>query len=148
MIACVCGRYNVAPPLRKDGSLYSTKSYPNHPCTKWAGDSYFNYIWLYTLSHELCLEFHYRYGKAHAGKATLDNFDNTGVLAALPTIMRTPVPLCMPAELKHPTGDPVQSYRNCYNVAKKDIAFWNKNRPAPPWFNRGHVANFEAGEVL
>jgi hypothetical protein len=30
-------------------------------------------------------------------------------------------------------GDPVQSYRNFYNVAKKSFATWKK-RPTPEWF--------------
>jgi hypothetical protein len=53
---------------KKDGTPYSTEkgAFRNHPCTKWAAESYENLAWLIRHGHALCNEYRHRYGKIHA----------------------------------------------------------------------------------
>jgi hypothetical protein len=106
-------------------------SHKNHPCAIWARECMENYVWLCDLGIELCKEYTYRYGKRHKSQdiiewcmINLPNIEEKGVL--------TPFKLAMPDECK--VGDPVESYREYYNVFKKDFAKW-KNRDTPKWFN-------------
>jgi hypothetical protein len=105
-------------------------SHKNHPCAIWARECMENYVWLCDLGIELCKEYTYRYGKRHKSQdiiewcmINLPNIEEKGVL--------TPFKLAMPDECK--VGDPVESYREYYNVFKKDFAKW-KNRDTPKWF--------------
>lgn len=106
-------------------------SHKNHPCAIWARECIENYVWLCDLGIELCKEYTYRYGKRHKSQdiiewcmINLPNIEEKGGL--------TPFRLAMPDECK--VGDPVESYREYYNVFKKDFAKW-KNRDVPKWFN-------------
>jgi hypothetical protein len=106
-------------------------SHKNHPCAIWARECVENYVWLCDLGIELCKEYTYRYGKRHKSQdiiewcmINLPNIEEKGEL--------TPFRLAMPDECK--VGDPVESYREYYNVFKKDFAKW-KNRDVPKWFN-------------
>ena len=52
-------------PLTKAGTPY-LGGYKNHPCTRWAGDSWANLDWLALHAIALCDEFEDRFGKEHA----------------------------------------------------------------------------------
>ena len=46
----------------------------------------------------------------------------------------TPHPQCMPDEYKCASDESVLAYRKYYVNDKKDIAKWEKSRPAPDWY--------------
>lgn len=46
-------------------------SYPNHPCTQWAGDNRANFNWLLTLGEQLALQYTKRFQKHHACEEAL-----------------------------------------------------------------------------
>lgn len=58
---------------KKDGSPYATKkgAFRNHPCTKWASESYENLAWLIQHGYSLCDEYEHRFSKEHSCKKTL-----------------------------------------------------------------------------
>ncbi len=121
-------------------SIYEPNTAPykrthyNHPCAVWARESWANYYWLYKHGIALCNEYHYRYGKQHKSLAVIvwcwENikFDLFARVDEHDPISFTK---CMPDEYK--VDDIVQSYRNYYKSAKKDIAKWTK-RPIPDWW--------------
>ena len=58
---------------KADGKPYNTEkgAFRNHPCTKWAAQSYANTAWLIAHGCALVAEYHRRYGKIHACAKTL-----------------------------------------------------------------------------
>ena len=103
--------------------------YTNHPCTKWAADSFDNYIWLCTLNLKMCYEYTKRYGRKHAGEAI-----TIWYLANAPIIEQkgmTPFAQAMPDECKN--VDTVTAYRDYYVKHKKEFARWNHSE-MPEWF--------------
>ena len=103
----------------------------NHPCAKWCRESLENYNWLVDHFLALCEEYTYRYGKKHKCYGEL-----SFMLASPPHKLTefdwTDPPLAMPDEYK--TDDLVESYRNYYNGAKRNMYKWTK-RDAPEWAN-------------
>lgn len=103
--------------------------YINHPCTKWAGESLDNYMWLTELTSEMCKEYTRRYGKKHAGedinKWYSENHPN------LPLIGMTPFAQAMPEDVKN--KDVVMSYRNYYKKYKNSFAKWSHSEK-PNWW--------------
>ena len=108
----------------------------HHPCTVWTCETSGNYVWHYLHYVALSEEYTYRYGKSH-GAFTNNNIGS--VLANLPKNIkpgsRGKFPIAMSA---YPEciieEDPINSYRNYYNVAKKSFAVWTK-REVPEWFH-------------
>jgi len=102
----------------------------NHPSAVWVRESTQHYHWLFSLFHELLVEYTHRYGKHHACERLLD------VLSATPTNLRdngfVQPPLAMPDECKI-SSDAVECYREYYRVHKKAMSTW-KNRDIPFWF--------------
>jgi len=119
----------------------------NHPCTLWTGDSMDNYNWLWLHGMELCFEYTRRYNKIHkCQQVIMDlsypspskfNFDN---------YFGTPHPQCMPDEYKCASDDAVLAYRKYYVNDKKDIAKWDKSRPAPDWYTNKKVKEWRMRE--
>ena len=105
-------------------------SHKNHPCSIWVRECVENYVWLCDLGLELCKEYTYRYGKRHKSQDVIE-----WCLVNQPNLIEngdiTKFALAMPDEYK--VMDVVESYRNYYMGAKKDLCEW-KNRPAPEWF--------------
>jgi hypothetical protein len=93
----------------------------NHPSAIWTRESIDNWIWLRDLAEALNYEFMYRYNHIKNHKA-FDKILSLGI---------TPFRLAMPDDVK--VEDPIQSYRNYYNVYKQHIATWT-NRDMPEWF--------------
>lgn len=117
--------------VENDELFYKT-THQNHPSAIWCRQTEGNYVWLHQLLRKLCHEYSYRYDKIH-------KCERIGLVAALeqiPTNINAgalqPFAMAMPDDCKGP--DPVQAYRNYYMRYKKDIATWNKARPAPNWF--------------
>lgn len=141
MISVALAHYDYLPAKKKDGNYYSTKAYKNHPCTRWVKESSGNFMWLYMMTYHLCIEFHKRYGKFHAGQAsllTLREGEENSTMARLmsentyPHLGFTHPAQAMPDFCKNP--NPVIAYRNYYNLSKWEFARWDKGTAAPFWF--------------
>lgn len=104
------------------------KTHYNHPCAIWTRESKENYLWTLEFGISLCGEYTYRYGKVHKCVSVLDWCLNHPPLAE--KLEFTPFALAMPDEYK--CDDPVQSYRNYYNGAKRHLFKWTK-REVPEW---------------
>jgi hypothetical protein len=110
-------------------------SHKNHPCAIWTRESLSNYLYLCDLGLELCKEYTYRYGKRHKSQDVIE-----WCLINKPDIHDvdfTAPPLAMGDEFKI-GNDVIESYRNYYREAKKDICNW-KNREIPEWFSKNEV---------
>lgn len=118
-------------PVLKATRVY-LDTHANHPCGLWVRDSKANYLWTHDLLVATCREYTYRYGKIHKMESSglLDTLATTPLLS--PEISLTPFPLAMPDEYK--VDCPVQSYRNYYLGAKREILSY-KNRKEPDWIN-------------
>lgn len=127
-------------PKTQSGNVRSY-SHIHHPISKWAKESYPNFIWTLAHAKELCREFNFRFGKDHFCHKFIDWC--LGELPDNPPAMpQTEQPQCFKAypECIVP-GDPVAGYRNYYRVAKKTFdmrgkiahATWT-NREIPEWF--------------
>ena len=119
-------------PLTKSGNPYRG-GYMNHPCTRWAGKCVGNYFWLGLHGLSLCMEYTFRYNKKHACQEAIEHM--MALMNYIPgSHGTTPFVLAMPDEYKD--RDAVKAYRRYYINEKRDIAEWNKGRPAPSWFVR------------
>lgn len=103
--------------------------YANHPCTKWAAQSYDNYMWLCHLNTLMCQEYTHRYGRIHAGEIITKWY--TDNVPELPKVGMTPFAQAMPDSCKN--SDPVKAYRNYYINYKAQFAKWPADR-VPEWW--------------
>jgi len=124
------GQVNTAPICKSTQKPGYKKAHPNHPMTKWVGQSVSNYAFTTKLAAALCLEFYHRYDHHHTCyKHVLWLSQN------FPRFSKynfTQVPQCMPDEYKVP-GDTVQAYHNYYRGDKVRFAKWRR-RLEPPWW--------------
>lgn len=102
----------------------------HHPCTKWAGNSLTNWLYLRDLAYAVNKEWQFRYGHTRNSKAV-------EVIQSLPVPSIADVGLtefaqAMPDDSKVP-GDAVVAYRTYYVKHKQHIAEWGK-RGAPWWW--------------
>jgi hypothetical protein len=104
-------------------------AYQNHPCTKWARESYANYHWLWMHAEQIASEFLNRFGKFHASAKVLHELPDP---VNLPHIDITPPAQAMPDQYKH--DDAWRAYRAYYKGEKASIAKWEKGREAPYWW--------------
>lgn len=115
-------------------------SHQNHPCAIWARESNTNYLWLFRLLQETCIEYTHRYGRIHKTWTDVKDF-----LSHPPRNIAagdlTPFPQAMGEEFKVP-NDPISAYKNYYLGAKVDFARWT-NRPTPGWF-RERTKNYDS----
>ena len=103
------------------------ETHKNHPCTLWAGDSAYHYIWLYNLGMALCKEYTYRYHKVHKTQAVLERL--SCFPSNMPNDIDVPQPQCMPDDCKV-EGDVVAAYHNYYRNHKAHMCRWT-GRPVP-----------------
>lgn len=110
-------------------------THKNHPIVKWAMLTRENFHYVAEYGILLSEEYRFRYGKNHVSRSKLHDcllsyhlFNNLSL---------TTHPLCMPDEYKI-LGNPVQSYRNYYNGAKRHLFRW-KNRPIPDWITNKEI---------
>lgn len=123
VLSAVHHRYGTAGSIE---GIYK-ETHKNHPCTLWAGDSAYHYIWLYNLGMALCKEYTYRYNKVHKTQAVLERLSTFPV--NIPNDVDVPQPQCMPDDCKV-EGDVVAAYHNYYRKYKHAMCKW-KNRPVP-----------------
>ena len=122
-------------PLTRRGTPYKG-GYPHHPCTKWVGDSYRNFMWLYEHAEAISSEYIKRFGKRHRTRRTIremhqafsTNFPNF----SFPENHLTDFVQAMPDKYKQ--TDPVKAYRDYYKADKSYFAKWDKGTPAPDWW--------------
>jgi len=126
----LCGVHHVSNPSSTHQVPYKL-SHKNHPCSIWARESLSNYLYLCELGLELGKEYTYRYGKKHKSIEVIEwcivNKPN------IPDIGFTTPAMAMPDEFK--VDSVVESYRNYYMEAKKELASWKK-REKPLWFEK------------
>tara|TARA_R110002020_G_scaffold118792_3_gene271342 strand:+ start:9070 stop:9531 length:462 start_codon:yes stop_codon:yes gene_type:complete len=120
-------------PLTQKGTPLKG-GYPNHPCTRWVGDSRANFQWAADHAIGLCLQF-----KARYGKGIKDHFCRTGIekmydmADMIPDGELTPFAQAMPDEYKN--DDAVKAYRDYYHYKATIMPVeWNRNTP-PEWFD-------------
>ena len=133
MLVSVLQRYDILHEVNTKAGTRHKGGYPNHPCTRWAGDSRANFMWLWHWTMALCKEYTFRYHKHHCAEKQL--LTVLRYVHDIPEGDLTEAPQAMPDECKV-EGDVVTAYRNCINlkVKEKPKSFvWNKGRPAPDW---------------
>lgn len=105
--------------------------YHNHPCTRWAGDSQDNFVWLCEHAFALHTEFNFRFGKDHyCFDGLMQMWDMSWFIPAGPL---TQHPQAMPEQYRIP-DDSVRAYRRYYINDKARFAKWERGRQAPIWF--------------
>jgi hypothetical protein len=104
--------------------------YKNHPCTVWTAASMQNYLWLCTLTLEMCKEYTKRYKRKHAGE-DICRWYYSNMPATLPMLRMTPFAQAMPEDCKN--IDAVIAYRNYYIKYKARFAKW-AHSDTPDWF--------------
>jgi hypothetical protein len=114
-------------PLTKAGTPYKG-GYAHHPCTRWAGDSQENWMWLAHHAMQLCEEYYKRFNKMHA--CTEPIYHMIGLQKTIPNTELTPFAQAMPDEYRD--DDAVKAYRAYYH--SKTFAKWEKGTPAPDWW--------------
>ena len=133
-------------PLTRRGTPYTMASpNQNHPCTKWAGDSYENFMWLYQHAESLAREYLKRFGKRKGTHRTIrtireihQTFDKHFPTFDFPEDGLTPFALAVNRKkdielIVHAEGnDAVEAYRRYYH--SKQFAKWEKGTPAPNWW--------------
>lgn len=163
----VCARYHVDKHVGKMGMEltqmlctvmrercdidYGYKStYINHPCTKWVGESYANFLWTRKLAYCLFKEHTYRYGSIHAAQAVLEDIfewipeieDTLPKFGPFPLVIdgkRYPgmTPFYKAVSARFKKYDPITAYRLYYYYVKRRLHEWT-GRPTPP-FMLDHV---------
>jgi len=111
----------------EDEKLIYKASHINHPSGIWTRASKENYVWLYRLWCELCLEYTHRYRRRHLTDEKLFH-----ILAKLPKNLPdgqlTKMAQAMPDDVK--TEDSIVAYQDYYKKYKRPIARWT-DRPIP-----------------
>ena len=126
--------------VHPEGTAPYKRSYYNHPCTKWARESFENYDWLIRHAYALCAEYSRRYNhkngkpKVHKSQEVIEWCDENR--PSLPKLGLTEHPKCMPDECKKESV--VESYRNYYINEKSHLAYWRK-MDAPMWYTEAKV---------
>lgn len=105
--------------------------FQNHPCTKWAGDTMGNYIWLARHGLALCAEYTRRYGREHRCQAVIEWC--RAAQDVIPWGDLTPHPQAMPEDTKR--ACPHHAYRMYYRRHKRHIATWKGVQP-PTWWGQ------------
>ena len=116
-------------PLAKP--IYKS-AYPNHPMTKWVGETKGNFEWALENAIYIHEEYRFRFNKNHKSYKVIKNIINFELQAHLPEGDMTTPPQCMPDEYKD--NDYVTAYRNYYKGEKEYFAKWEKGRQQPEWW--------------
>jgi len=121
-------------PKLFDPNIMYKPTHPYHPCTKWLGESLFNYTWLRYLLKHLIEEYEYRYNKPDKFTRAKEilSYISRQLNADFRGLHITPFALAMPDEFKQ--ENQILAYRNYYKIDKKHLHKWT-NRPTPTWVN-------------
>lgn len=98
----------------------------NHPCAKWVRESLSNWLWLRSMTLELCKEYTYRYEKVHKGESVCKTLE----FPHIKDIGLTSFVQVMPEQYRN--ENIVTAYRKYYNGEKRNIFNWTK-RNVPDW---------------
>lgn len=123
-------------PLTKSGKPLKG-GYPNHPCTRWVGDSVSNFQWAVWYGKALCAEYSLRFGKKHFCEAGIYTIGEIDVEDLIGLVHLTPRPQAMPDEYR--SEDVVEAYRAYYVAEKAYFAKWERGRQAPDWWPKDLV---------
>jgi hypothetical protein len=115
-------------PFRKDGKSRYKGGYKNHPCTRWAGDSRDNFIWLARHAQALLTEYSNRFDKVHACNGPIHIMSCKDYIIPEGGLMH--FAQAMPDEYRD--NDAVKAYQAYYH--SKQFAKWEKGTPAPDWW--------------
>jgi hypothetical protein len=104
-------------------------THKNHPSSKWVRESLSNYMWLVSLTKELCSEYTYRYGKIH--KCERDGYvrDLENNKPDIEDLGLTIPPAAMPDIYKSKLNtfeNIIESYKQYYYFEKTHILSWKK----------------------
>jgi hypothetical protein len=105
-------------------------THENHPCTKWARESFSNMLWLRKLVEAMHKEWQFRYDHKHNHKA-YDVFLSLPLAEVFPKIGFTPFVQCMPEKYRH--QNIIEAYRRFYIGEKSHLERYTK-RQKPTWF--------------
>ena len=83
----------------------------------------------------MCLEYSKRYNKAHASEGLVMVCEAQEKYLDFLYHRKSEFVQAMPEQAKK--KDPIQGYRNFYNLYKFAFARWRKMRPAPEWYVGG-----------
>lgn len=126
-------------PLTKKGTP-SKGGYPNHPSTRWVGNTDMNFTWVGIHGISLCEEYTRRYGKRHFCQDGIEHMlarakeIPTGNIEQFPIAINKDSNCCKVAGFD--TFDRITQYRLYYAFDKVKIAKWDK-RPEmrPDWYD-------------
>ena len=119
--------------LYDDELPYIYKSaYPNHPMTKWVGNTRDNFRWAMENAVSISIEYTRRFRKLHKSSDVLNIIWFENYIDLMPREKFTIPPQCMPDEYRD--IDYVTAYRRYYNNDKKYFAKWEKGRSCPKWW--------------
>ena len=108
-------------------------THANHPCTKWARESEWNYLWLWRLLYRLHGEYEYRYERVHVSKRLLLPLNHGKYFdGPRPT---TPFIFCGPESCTRETV--TESYRALYRLKSQTMKRpmrWTKTQ-VPVWMS-------------
>lgn len=114
-------------------------THQNHPSAVWARESTSNYYWLVQHWQALAGEFMYRFRGTHKSYISLCDL-LCDPPAALTRYGLTVPPACIDDQYKVNSGacwaDLVLSYRNYYNLGKRDLHKWRTPESKPNWITR------------
>lgn len=126
--------------LRANGfetnDLYRS-AYIHHPCTKWAGYSADNWLWLFDHAEALLQEYRKRYGKIHKCEITIYQAMRFIRLPAFSHKGLSDYAQAMPDMYK--SSDAIWSYRAYYLFEKAYFAKWEKGSDAPWWWSENKI---------
>ncbi len=139
MLSSAVIRHGATPeqmPTTMSGAPYR-KSHPNHPCTKWAGDTCSNFLWLCDLGNALCEEYTMRYKKNHFCQSKIQHLRNMSKMIPDGPLTEFAVAISDDSLCRtipnFDTLSVVDKYRAFYNYDKASFATWSVTNP-PSWF--------------
>ena len=118
--------------LLYDELPYIYKSaYPNHPMTKWVGDTRDNFHWAMENAVSISIEYTRRFRKLHKSSDVLNRIWDESHIDLVPKGKFTIPPQCMPDQYRNKNY--VTAYRDYYK-GEKTFAKWEKGRQQPEWW--------------
>ena len=134
------GAQDAEMPLTSKGTPWKG-GYPDHPCTRWVGDSHHNFLW--AVEHGLALfeEYTKRYGRRHACHDALLHMSEMDYL--IPSGGLTPFARAFNGNdhlMDEQKYTAVEAYRAYYFTKRFKRGgslvppWWEKGTPAPSWW--------------
>lgn len=131
-------------PLTKSKNQPHKGGYPNHPVTRWVGESRSNFLWALYHGAALCEEYERRYDKTH--------FCAVGIEQCFLMTQYIPEGEMTPfvRAFNQSVGKnldlldwdcPHEAYREFYRRDKASFARWNKFRNPPKWWTESPSLN-------